>query len=136
MKLFAKTFSGLEETLCEELKDLGAENIIPTKRGVSFEGDTYLMYAANYTARTAVRILMPVHTFKAENQDELYNGIREITWVDLFSVNKSFAIDSIVSSKHFNHSHFVSLKAKDAIADAFREKFNRRPNVENDSKDF
>ena len=133
MKLFAKTFSGLEETLCEELKDLGAENIIPTKRGVSFEGDTYLMYAANYTARTAVRILMPIHTFKAENQDDLYNGMREINWTELFSVNKSFAIDSIVSSKHFNHSHFVSLKAKDAIADAFREKFNRRPNVENDS---
>ena len=133
MKLFAKTFSGLEDTLCEELKDLGAENIVPTKRGVSFEGDTYLLYAANYTVRTAVRFLMPLLTFKAENQDELYSGMRQIPWVDLFSVNKTFAIDSIVSSKYFNHSHFVSLKAKDAIADAFREKFNRRPNVENDS---
>ena len=40
MKYVAKTFLGLEDVLCDELKALGAQNIRKERRAVSFEGDT------------------------------------------------------------------------------------------------
>ena len=38
MRLIAKTLPGLEPILAEELKQIGAENINPVTRGVTFEG--------------------------------------------------------------------------------------------------
>ncbi len=46
------------------------------------------------------------------------------------SLEDTFAIDSVVNSEKFRHANFIALKAKDAIADRFREKYNQRPNVD------
>ncbi len=54
--MIAKTVSGLEPLLAEELRNLGAQNVIEITRAVSFEGDKALMYKANYCVRTALRI--------------------------------------------------------------------------------
>ena len=56
-ELVAKTFQGLEEVLAEELRSLGAENVMPGRRMVSFEGDLEMLYRANLSCRTALRIL-------------------------------------------------------------------------------
>ena len=38
-EMVAKTFAGLEGVLAEELRALGAVNVLPGRRMVSFEGD-------------------------------------------------------------------------------------------------
>ena len=38
-EMVAKTFQGLEDVLAEELRGLGAENVEPVRRMVSFQGD-------------------------------------------------------------------------------------------------
>ena len=38
-EMVAKTFAGLEEVLAEELRNLGAEQVLPGRRMVSFYGD-------------------------------------------------------------------------------------------------
>ena len=53
----ATTLAGVEPQLAEELRALGAQNIEVGRRAVSFEGDMRLLYKANYTLRTALRIL-------------------------------------------------------------------------------
>ena len=125
----AKTFFGLEEVLAQELRDLGATNVEVTNRAVSFEGDKRMMYKANYCLRTALRILQPIHTFKAKTPDELYKGVQEINWSEYLLTGATFAIDSVVHSEYFNHSKYVALRAKDALVDQFREVFGFRPNV-------
>ena len=62
-KMVAKTMAGLEEVLAEELTAIGAQNVEPLYRAVSFEGDKKLMYKANYCCRTALRILKPITSF-------------------------------------------------------------------------
>jgi len=42
----------------------------------------------------------------------------------------------VMSDTIFTNSHYVSLLSKDAIADHFREKFNRRPSVSLDEPDI
>ena len=62
--MIAKTFKGLEEVLAAELTGLGANDVQIERRAVRFSGDKALMYRANFSLRTALRILVPVKTFK------------------------------------------------------------------------
>ncbi len=132
-QLIAKTFAGLEDILAEELTNIGCENVRPTKRAVEFSGDMAAMYKANYFCRTALRILKPIKTFRAVNEEELYKGAYEIEWWDFMGVEDTFAIDSVVNSNNFRHSKFVALKTKDAIADRFRKRFGERPSVDTEN---
>ncbi|NOX46381.1 MAG: class I SAM-dependent RNA methyltransferase [Chlorobi bacterium] len=131
----AKTFSGLEETLWKELRGLGAKNLKTINRGVQFEGNTELMYKANYQCRTALRILMPIANFQARDEQQLYDEIFKIDWEQYIRLKGTFAIDGITSYSNINHSKYLALKSKDAIADQFRGKFGKRPNVNTDDPD-
>ncbi len=135
-KMVAKTIFGFEELLETELKALGAINIERGMRMVSFEGDKGFMYKVNIAARTAIKILKPIHQFEALNELDLYAGIREINWSDYMNVRQTLAIDSAVFSDFFTHSLYVSQKVKDAIADQFRDKFEERPSVDLESPDL
>lgn len=128
-KMVAKTFAGLEPILAKELKQLGAGNIKQGVRVVSFYGDKGFMYKANLSLRTALRILKPIEEFKADSEDEFYRKIYGIDWSSYFDEHGSFAIDSTVHSEKFRHSHYVTLKAKDAIVDQFRNKTGKRPDI-------
>ncbi|HOI33495.1 MAG TPA: THUMP domain-containing protein, partial [Bacteroidales bacterium] len=125
--LIAKTVSGLEPLLANELSTLGATEILPLTRAVSFNADKQLMYRANYELRTALRVLKPIFHFVARNENALYDGVAKFHWHELFSVDQTFAIDAVVSGTAFTHSHYVALKTKDAIVDQFRERFGARP---------
>lgn len=129
MKLIAKTFHGLETVLASELEALGAENIRILKRAVEFEGNNEVLYKSNLWLRTALRILLPITTFKAKNEGELYKYIKAYDWSRFINNNETLAIDAVVFSKYFNHSKFVALKVKDAICDRFVEKTGSRPSV-------
>lgn len=128
-KLIAKTFQGLEELLAKELTDLGASDVTVGRRMVSFTGDKEMMYRANFSLRTAVRILKPIASFKAHTADEVYDAVKAINWNEFLDLNTSFAVDSVVYSEDFRHSKFVAYKVKDAIVDFFREQTGKRPNI-------
>ena len=129
-EMIAKTQQGLEGILAEELRAIGAEDVIPGRKGVSFKGDKELMYKANIHLRTALRILKPIYTFKARTEDELYGQAKKFDWTSVIDISQKFAVDSVVNSEVFNLSRYVALKLKDAIADHFREKTGRRPFVD------
>ncbi len=128
--MLAKTYYGLEEVLAKELIELGADNVTLGRRAVSFRGDKALLYKANLHLRTAIRILKPIATFKAANADEVYDGVKKIDWSEYMTSKTSFSIDATVNSETFRHSKFVTYRVKDAIADQFMEKENRRPSVQ------
>ena len=130
-KMVATTMFGLEEVLATELKNLGAQDVETGVRNVSFVGDKGFMYKANIALRTAIRILKPIKRFKVFDEDDLYKKIQQIEWERYMSVDSTFAIGAVVNSKSFTtNSHYISLKSKDAIADYFRHKYHKRPNVD------
>ena len=128
-KLIAKTFMGLEPVLAQELIQLGANNVETGRRMVSFTGDKEMMYRANFQLHTAIRILRPIHTFKARSAEEVYDEIQKIEWSNYLDNKKTFSVDSVVYSEEFRNSRFVTYKVKDAIVDWFREKTGTRPNI-------
>jgi len=127
--MIAKTFMGLEPVLANELTQLGAKNVQVGRRMVSFTGDKEMMYRANFQLHTAIRILKPIKHFKALSADDVYEGVKDIDWTEYLSLDKTFAVDSVVFSEEFRHSKFVAYKVKDAIVDQFREKTGNRPNI-------
>ncbi len=125
----AKTLAGLEPVLANELLALGAADVRPLKRAVAFSGDTSLLYRANYELRSALRILIPIHSFTVFDERQLYEGVREINWAVYMNVSDTLAVDAVAQGEVFRHSQYIALLTKDAIVDQFRDRYNRRPNV-------
>lgn len=136
MKIVATTLFGLEEILASEVEKIGGKNIEQLNRAVSFDGDKRMLYKANLCLRTAMRVLTPIKTVTVRNEHDLYKEIKKITWTKYMDVDMTFSIDATINSDHFNHSKYVALKSKDAIADRFREDLNKRPNVDIDNPDL
>ncbi len=134
--MLAKTFKGLEEVLAQELIELGANDVQLERRAVSFRGDKALLYRANFCLRTAIRILVPIVSFKAKDTDELYKHLRQLDWSQYMKVDSTFAIDATVYSDAFHNSRFVTYRAKDAIADYWVENAHKRPNVSTQAPDL
>jgi putative N6-adenine-specific DNA methylase len=130
MELLAKTFHGLEDLLVKEIEEIGGAKIEKLNRAVSFEGDTKVMYRANIALRTALNVLRPIKKFTIENQNDFYEKVRAIEWDTYFKVRKTILVSATVNSEIFDHSHFLALRTKDAIADYFTDKAGRRPNVD------
>ena len=130
-EMVAKTFQGLEEVLAEELRNLGADNVMPGRRMVAFEGNLEMLYRANLCCRTALRILKPFFKFTAGDADSLYEHAKEFDWSTLLSPDKTFAIDTVANSTEFKHSRFVTYRIKDAIVDWFKDRYgdDSRPGV-------
>ena len=128
--MVAKCLFGFETLLAKELRQLGATDVKEGVRNVSFVGDNGFMYKANMALRTAIRILKPIRKFKVRNEDDLYRQLQYIKWERYLNTEDTFAIHATSSSETFTHSHYLALKSKDAIADYFRNKFGKRPNVD------
>ena len=65
----------------------------------------------------------------------LYKNILKINWEEYFELDNTFATHATTNSEVFNHSKYASLLVKDGIADFFRNKHNKRPNVDADNPD-
>ena len=128
-RMVAKTFAGLEEVLRDELEALGALNIEPGVRMVSFDGDLEMMYRANLCLRTALCILKPIFTFEAADPDELYDKVRDLPWEQYLTPESTFAIDSTVHSEGFPHSKYAVYRVKDGIVDHFTDSVGERPSI-------
>ena len=128
--MMAKTFYGMEKILVAELKQLGAMDVYEGNRLVHFTGDKGFMYKANLCLRTALKILKPIFQFRAENESVLYEKLYQFDWSSLLSPDQTFAIDSVVHGKVFNHSLYVTQRCKDAIVDRFRKDHGKRPTVD------
>ena len=135
-KMTATTLKGLEGVLADELKQLGAQDIKKGIRSVTFRGDQGFLYKANIALRTAIRILKPIRTCKIYDEEDLYEAIQKVKWEKYLDVEGTFAIGAVVNSKNFtSNSHYIALKSKDAVADYFRHKYSKRPNVDLDYPD-
>ncbi|MFT5846181.1 MAG: putative N6-adenine-specific DNA methylase [Psychroserpens sp.] len=129
-KMVAKTLFGFEELLEKELIQLGAVHVKKGVRNVSFEGDKGFMYKANLGLRTAIKILKPIKTFKVLNEQDLYDQVYKMSWDKYMKCSGTLAVGATLNSQVFTHSHYVSLKTKDAIVDKFRDTDGERPNID------
>jgi len=130
---FAQVAESIKEIAVKELKELGAYDLKPVFRGIWFKASKKDFYRINYFSRLLSRILAPLVTFECHDKDDLYKAAKKIRWEEFLTLKKTFSITANVSESQITHSNFAGLRVKDAIADYFRDRTNKRPNV--DAKD-
>lgn len=132
-RYFAQVAESVKEMAVKELESLGGYDLKPVFRGVWFKASKKDFYRINYFARLASRILAPLISFECMDKDELYKAAKKIRWEEFLTPKKTFSISANVSESEITHSNFAGLRVKDAIADYFRDRTNKRPSV--DAKD-
>jgi putative N6-adenine-specific DNA methylase len=122
------TSRGLEDLLTSELDEIGLKaTAVPggsTFRGSISDG----MRAALWT-RIGMHVLMQIGRADVTCGDDLYAAVRRLPLDDWFDADSTIAVYSRISDSQFNDSRFVGQKSKDAIVDAMRDRYGRRPDV-------
>lgn len=135
MKFHATAARGIAPLLARELQSLGAEQVQIRGNGVDFQGELEVGYRACLWSRLANRILLPVTSLSAVDEEQLYEGIKAIHWEKHLQSSGSLAVDCSVRKATISHSHYAALKTKDAIVDRMRERFGERPSVDTQTPD-
>lgn len=137
-RFLALTSRGLGGALYNELHSLGFKNLIAQGANVEFEGSWKDAYRAHLQLRVATRIFLPILDFEAYNADDLYYAVhRRHDFTKYIRPKQTLAIEAHVKEhKELRDQRFVAQKTKDAIVDQFREKFDRRPDVNADNPDM
>jgi len=135
-RYFAQIADGLKEAGAKELAEIGAEDIQSEFSGIYFKADTSTLYRINYLTRLLSRCLAPIVSYTCPDTDTLYWKAKQIKWEDFFAEGNTFAVSGTVSDSAISHSKYAALRLKDAIADYFREKTGRRPDVSTKNPDI
>ncbi|MBU3950045.1 MAG: class I SAM-dependent RNA methyltransferase [Proteobacteria bacterium] len=128
-RYFAQIAEGLKEAGAEELSELGAEDVRSEFSGIYFRADKSTLYRINYLSRLLSRCLAPLISYACPDTDTLYQKAKQIEWDDFFKYGNTFAVSGNVSDSSISHSKYAALRLKDAVADYFKEKTGRRPDV-------
>lgn len=140
MTLFVSCSPGIEPLLLEELAELGFSNANPGYCGVYVRTHSEIecmdaVYSINYRSRLAIRVLLPIHKFRCNNQADLYDGAKSVDWFRYLRKGHTFAIDSNVHHRKLRNSLFCAQLVKDAICDQIRDRTGSRPSVDLKSPD-
>jgi putative N6-adenine-specific DNA methylase len=114
MRIIAPCHFGLEAVLKREIYDLGYEILKVEDGKVTFEGDAEAVVRANLSLRTAERVLIEVGNFHAETFDDLFEGIKTLSWEEYIPENGKFWVKKAASvkSKLFSPSDIQSIVKK------------------------
>lgn len=135
-RFFATAPKGMEGLLADELRQLGAANVSETRAGVGFQGDLTTAYRVCLWSRIANRVLLPVATFPAADDEALYAGVLAIDWTEHLAVDGTLAVDFSTVRSAITHSQYGAQKVKDAIVDQFRRETGERPSVDRATPDL
>ena len=130
LRFTATCGAGLEPLVAEEVAGFGGEEIESGFGAVHWTGSLESGYRACLWSRFASRILLELARFDAPDTDTLYTRCGETLWDDHFHWKSTFAVHATLVNAAINHSQFAALRVKDAIADQFRKRFGKRPNVD------
>ena len=123
--------TGLEQLVSEEIAACGGQHIQVKPGAVNWSGSTLESgYRACLWSRFASRILLELARFDAPDTDALYEHTDKVLWDEHLSAKKTFAVHSTLVNAAIPHSQFAALRVKDAIADQFRRRFGKRPDVD------
>jgi putative N6-adenine-specific DNA methylase len=130
LRFFATCARGTEGALRRELAASGIHGLRGERGGVAFDGDLDAGMRACLHSRTAMRVLLELARFPAPDADALYRGARAVDWSEWLTVKTTLAVETTLRDSAITHSGFASLKVKDAVVDALRERLGARPDVD------
>ncbi len=130
LEFFATCLPGTEALLAQELKDLSIAKVRPLKGGVTFFASAHAVLRVCLWSRLSGRILLTLGRVDATDADALYREVYNLPWESILSADAVLGVRGRGTNEALRNSHFMELKAKDAICDRLREKTGKRPSVD------
>ncbi len=98
----APTIFGIESIAADELRRMGALDVVVQNGRVLFSGDQNMLARANINSRFAERILIVVGTFKATSFTELFDNVYNLPFENYISKLDAFPVtgSSVNSALH------------------------------------
>ena len=139
LKLFVTGHKGFETLHFHEIRDILAGSNAKLDRqygGVEISAGIEAVYRICLHSRLSNRVFCELAHFTANDEEALYKGVYAVDWSEHLTSRNSFAVSATLSRSNLDHSHYASLKVKDAIVDQFRERVNSRPVIEKQHPDL
>ena len=93
IKFIAPCLFGVEGILAGELERMGALNVKAENGRVKFEGDLNMLARANICSRFAERICINLGEFEATSFEELFRGVKAISFEDYIGKDDAFPVN-------------------------------------------
>jgi putative N6-adenine-specific DNA methylase len=91
-KFFSPCPRGLEQTLADEITELGGLNVTAGDAGVEFAGDFAFCYRVNLMSRIASRVLWQIGKARYPGEDDIYKAALALPWDEWFEVGDTIAV--------------------------------------------
>lgn len=97
------------------------------KAGVETEGSLQDCMKLVLTLRTAHRAHYLLEEFKAEDADQMYEGVNAIPWENYIESYGYVSVTSFIKNESISNTQYANLTCKDAIVDRIRSATGSRP---------
>lgn len=115
---------GLEKLIADEMKELGASDVVSENGRVLFSGDEYMLARANICSRYSERVQILVGSFEARSFEELFQGTKALAWENWIGELDAFPVKGYsINSDLFSVSDCQSI-IKKAVVERLKTKYN------------
>jgi putative N6-adenine-specific DNA methylase len=126
-KIIAVCAKGISPYLQAEMRALDFTVHPVGEAAVETQGTLEDAMRLNLNLRMAHRVLYLFSAFRALDIEELYRRLIRLSWEEVLEADGYLCMTSFAETPAVRDSRLVNLKAKDAVADRFRQVTNRRP---------
>jgi len=132
MRLIATCPEETKPALATELQALGATDLVPGYRAISFEATDALFYELHLKLRTASRILRVIKEVPAKSPEMLRSQARRIHWHELFDAQHGFMVESLGADAGGGGMapKQVLTQVRESILDVFERHAGHKPTVD------
>ena len=115
---------GVEGLVSDELKMMGAQNVLSENARVFFEGDESILARSNLNSRFSERILIVLARFNAVTFEELFQGVKNISWSDFIGSNDTFPVKGFSINSVLHSIPDCQSIIKKAVVESLKEDYN------------
>lgn len=132
MHLIATCPEEVKDALVTELMGLGADDIEPGFRAVSFNATEEVFYRTHLELRTASRVLKVIKSVSAQTPAMLFSQARRIAWPDLFDAQHAFCVEVLghdADKGGLPHVQVIT-QVREAVKDVFMHRTGKAPKID------
>lgn len=123
LKYIAPCLFGVEGIAAFELERMGAENVKAENGRVCFEGDLNILARANINSRYCERICINAGEFEATSFEELFQGVKGISWEDYIGKDDAFPVNGYSLNSALHSIPDCQSIIKKAIVERLKSKY-------------
>jgi len=118
--------------LKEELEQQNFPILKIRKAGVETEGTLNDCMQMVLTLRMAHRVHFLLDEFRADQTDQMYDGVNDIPWEKYINTDGYLSVTSHIDTPSISDTRYANLACKDAIVDRIRSQTGTRPDSGSD----